>query len=1116
MSSDGEGQDSKRRRIQRACDVCRRKKIRCDGVQEPGNQCTNCIDYGLACTYIEIAKKRGPPKSYVERLEYRVEKLQDLLAKISPESLEHLEALPDAPISSLSSFSQPQWPARDPAPGRYIRQLGSAVVPPLAVEEDDAEDFLADHLERLHIHTKDQRFFGKSSGVMLIKTALELKQNYLGMGGMEGEDIREEGNDLGFNTGTRKAWTHPPPPPPPPPPKYIFPPPDLLDALIDLYFIHMNRYLPLLHRPTFKRAVAQGLHLTDTPFATTVILVCAVAGRYSDDPRVMDADDDDTGGNGSGKGNGSGSSRPRNAHSCGWKWFTQIPLIKTSPLAPPCLHELQFYALVGQFLQASSVPQACWTVVGIGVRVAQDVGAHRRKMREVHTIEDELWKRAFWVLICMDRLFSSSLGRPCSIHDEDFDIDMPIECDDEYWEHPDPELRWRQPTPKKTPSLIAYFNVYIRLNQILAFLLRTVYAINKSKILLGFVGQQWEESIVSELDSALNAWVDNLPDHRTSLVPPSLPPSLPTTLTQRTHTPTVRWDPTRTHDVFFNQSASLYSAYYHIQILVHRPFIPSPRKPDAALSFPSLAICTNAARACSHVLEAQRRRFRIAPPPLQTAAFSAGVVLLLSIWGGKRSGLSTDFDREMGDVKKCMDILQASESRWYLAGRLRDILCELASVGDVPLASLALAQQSAASPTTKRVRGPEPEEEGEEEEEQGGGGGGSVPLQATPVNPVPESDAMDATRSIAGRARRKSALGAGGNGNGMAGGVVPHRRPPPPPPPPILAQEHLYTLRAQEFEPEPEPEMVYPPASVPRYHPPHPHHHPQRYQAPPTPSMHHSDYHYRHQQQQQQQQDVHHDHGIQVHPEYWYTTAEAAAVQGHPPGYATTTTNHSPAQRHQHQHQHQHPRLYSHPHPHPHIPPTIPTIPSPVPGPGPSATTTTTTTRLGGYSSSSSSSSSSAYHAYAYASASASASTSVYAPSAKDLGAMSPFVLPPPPHTHTGAGVGAGGGAGYDEGHGYAYRMAGEAGGGTHAGMSTSTGAGTEAGAGAGAGMEATYALWAGAPAGYELAEWGEYLTSMGDVTRAPPPPQQQHGYGGGGQGHAGHFHGAGAGAGAG
>jgi hypothetical protein len=41
------------------------------------------------------------------------------------------------------------------------------------------------------------------------------------------------------------------------------------------------------------------------------------------------------------------------------------------------------------------------------------------------------------------------------------------------------------------------------------------YSINKSKVLLGFVGQEWEQRVVSQLDSALNQWVDSVPDHRT-------------------------------------------------------------------------------------------------------------------------------------------------------------------------------------------------------------------------------------------------------------------------------------------------------------------------------------------------------------------------------------------------------------------------------------------------------------------------------------------------------------------------------------------------------------------------------------------------------------------------
>ena len=69
----------------------------------------------------------------------------------------------------------------------------------------------------------------------------------------------------------------------------------------------------------------------------------------------------------------------------------------------------------------------------------------------------------------------------------------------------------------------------------------------------------------------------------------------------------VRWDPHREHEVFFNQSVSLYVMYYNLQILIHKPFIPSPRN-TSPVTFPSLAICTNAARSVSHIVDIQRQR----------------------------------------------------------------------------------------------------------------------------------------------------------------------------------------------------------------------------------------------------------------------------------------------------------------------------------------------------------------------------------------------------------------------------------------------------------------------------------------------------------------------------
>ena len=75
----------------------------------------------------------------------------------------------------------------------------------------------------------------------------------------------------------------------------------------------------------------------------------------------------------------------------------------------------------------------------------------------------------------------------------------------------------------------------------------------------------------------------------------------------------VRWDPNREDPIFFCQSAFLHVVFYHLQILIHRPFISTPRKPSS-VAFPSLAICANAARTSVRIIDAQIRRNELPVP----------------------------------------------------------------------------------------------------------------------------------------------------------------------------------------------------------------------------------------------------------------------------------------------------------------------------------------------------------------------------------------------------------------------------------------------------------------------------------------------------------------------
>lgn len=68
--------DMNKFRKTQACDRCRLKKIKCDGLQP---KCSNCIKINFSCITSDKLARRGFPKGYTEALEKEVVRLQHLL-----------------------------------------------------------------------------------------------------------------------------------------------------------------------------------------------------------------------------------------------------------------------------------------------------------------------------------------------------------------------------------------------------------------------------------------------------------------------------------------------------------------------------------------------------------------------------------------------------------------------------------------------------------------------------------------------------------------------------------------------------------------------------------------------------------------------------------------------------------------------------------------------------------------------------------------------------------------------------------------------------------------------------------------------------------------------------
>ncbi|KAI1386954.1 uncharacterized protein F4822DRAFT_330637 [Hypoxylon trugodes] len=61
-----------------ACMICRKRKLRCDGVKP---SCSTCTRLGHACAYDEVRRKSGPKRGYVKALEERLKQVETLLNK---------------------------------------------------------------------------------------------------------------------------------------------------------------------------------------------------------------------------------------------------------------------------------------------------------------------------------------------------------------------------------------------------------------------------------------------------------------------------------------------------------------------------------------------------------------------------------------------------------------------------------------------------------------------------------------------------------------------------------------------------------------------------------------------------------------------------------------------------------------------------------------------------------------------------------------------------------------------------------------------------------------------------------------------------------------------------
>ncbi|KAF7727022.1 hypothetical protein EC973_008136 [Apophysomyces ossiformis] len=165
-----------------------------------------------------------------------------------------------------------------------------------------------------------------------------------------------------------------------------------------------------------------------------------------------------------------------------------------------------------------------WLINATAVRMAQDLGLHRSSESwDVSDCEKETRRRVWWSVYVMDRWFSAAMGRPQTIFDEDCDEAYPKES--ATWEEvmdlppgrtPDDEDGPRFPSLEphvackvKGEDIPIYqpFVQVVKLSEILGRILQGLYTPKAKK----HSAAHGSDALVKYLDNALSEWRSALP-----------------------------------------------------------------------------------------------------------------------------------------------------------------------------------------------------------------------------------------------------------------------------------------------------------------------------------------------------------------------------------------------------------------------------------------------------------------------------------------------------------------------------------------------------------------------------------------------------------------------------
>ncbi|KAI9803081.1 MAG: hypothetical protein M1833_001151 [Piccolia ochrophora] len=455
---------SSQSRIAQACDRCRSKKIRCDGIRPT---CSQCGNVGFECKTSDKLSRRAFPRGYTESLEERVRALENEVRE-----LKDLLDEKDEKIDMLSKMhSHASFSAQGMGPPR---RKPSSTSPAFTEQKSSDESSPSRDEEKFRVSTSsslqdggtsDSYFVGASSSKAFLDTFKRMLQE-------RGKDCTNLKSESLLDSAS-KDHDHPSPQP-----ASLKPPPRLVsDQLINIFFQEWAPLFPVVHRPTLLQSydeyLAKEEPTVDGHCRAMLHLIFGIAA-ISSEPRI-----------------------PHDRTTLEAQWRSALDGV----VKDPSIATLQCLVLAQIYCMCSGDYARLLRYKSLAVGLSHRLGLHQSQKRfSFGALTSETRKRVFWCLYTVDCFSAAVLGLPKLLKDDDVHAEYPTDADDEYVT----EKGFLPTLPGETSRMSSALALF-RISRILSNVLEKNYPVAASHE-LSLQG-------LSDLQDDLDSWSKGLGDH---------------------------------------------------------------------------------------------------------------------------------------------------------------------------------------------------------------------------------------------------------------------------------------------------------------------------------------------------------------------------------------------------------------------------------------------------------------------------------------------------------------------------------------------------------------------------------------------------------------------------